>query len=80
MKRQNLVVTEKYLKDSIEKKKYTVIGSLITWDNGGQSIQVDVVPIGWNGKASVYEKREREETKRENVSEFPNIKQEEIPF
>ena len=60
MKVQNLVVTEKYMKNGEEKKAYKTIGKLFTFDDGGMSIKIEMVPTGnWNGNANVYDIKDR---------------------
>ena len=62
MKVQNLVVTEKYTKNGEEKKAYKTIGKLFTYDDGGQSIKLDMVPTGaWDGNANVYDIQPRQQ-------------------
>ena len=63
MKVQNLVVTEKYMKNGEEKKAYKTIGKLFTYDDGGMSVKIEMVPTGaWDGNASVYDIQPRQQT------------------
>ena len=57
MKVQNIVVTEKYTdKQGQEKKAYKTIGKMFTYDDGGVSIKIEMVPVGaWDGNANVYD-------------------------
>ena len=62
MKVQNLVVTEKYVKNGEEKKAYKTIGKLFTFDDGGQSVKLEMIPTGaWDGNANVYDIKPRQE-------------------
>ena len=59
MKVQNIVVSESYTnKQGEEKKKYINIGTIFTYDDGGQSIKMDTIPLGWDGKAAIYDRKE----------------------
>ncbi len=61
MKVQNLVVTEKYTNNGEEKKAYKTIGKLFTYDDGGQSVKLEMIPTGaWDGNASVYDIKPRD--------------------
>ena len=61
MQFKDIVVSEKYTtKQGEEKTKYTNIGTLFVYDDGGMSVKLDVVPVNWDGKASVYEKKARQ--------------------
>jgi len=62
MKVQNLVVTSKYMKDGEEKKAYKNIGKVFTYDDGGQSVLIESMPVGnWDGRASIYDIKPREQ-------------------
>ena len=55
------VITGEYVKDGQTKKRYLTIGTLFTYDDGGTSIIMDAIPVGWDGRASVYDRRPREQ-------------------
>lgn len=60
MKIKNIVVTETYTdRDGNPKKKYTTIGTLFMYDDGGIGVKMDMIPVGWNGKANAYDKETR---------------------
>lgn len=46
-----------------EKKRYTNVGTLFQYDDGGFSLKLDSVPVGdgWNGFISFYDLEERKE-------------------
>ena len=53
-----VVATEYQTKTGEAKKKYQNIGTLFVYDDGGMGIKLDSIPLNWDGKASVYEKKE----------------------
>ena len=52
-----VVATEYQTKTGEAKKKYQNIGTLFVYDDGGMGIKLDSIPLNWDGKASVYEKK-----------------------
>lgn len=45
-----------------EKKRYTTIGTLFQYDDGGLTLKLDSVPVGegWNGFVNFYDIEERQ--------------------
>ena len=60
---KNIVaVTGKYTtKDGTEKKQYTTIWKLLIKDDGNMSVKIDTVPLGWDGRANIYEVEKKKE-------------------
>ena len=56
MQFKNIVHTTTYQKDGQEKKKYTTVGTLFIYDDGGMSIKMDAIPVGFDGKLAVYDR------------------------
>lgn len=50
-----------------EKKRYTTIGKVFTYEDGSQSIKFETIPVGqeWSGWASIYPIRDKHE--RQNM-------------
>jgi len=62
MKVQNIVATEKYTdKQGQEKKSYRSIGKVFTYDDGGQSVLFETIPLNWDGRATFYDIKPREQ-------------------
>ena len=53
-----VVATEYQTKTGEAKKKYQNIGTLFVYDDGGMGIKLDSIPLNWDGKASVYDKKD----------------------
>ena len=51
---QNLVWTKKYVQNGEEKKQYVQCGKLLTYQDGGQQVIIESLPIGFDGKLNVY--------------------------
>ena len=49
-----------------EKKRYTNIGTLFQYDDGGLSLKLDSIPVGdsWNGFVSFYDIEEKRDSNR----------------
>jgi hypothetical protein len=57
---KDVVVTQEYRDSDHElKKKYIKIGVQMTYDDGGQQIVLSSIPINWNGKATIYDKKDK---------------------
>jgi len=92
MQFKNIVHTAEYqAKDGTQKKKYTNIGTLFVYDDGGMSIKLDSIPVGFDGRLSVYERdgdkqqqaEPRQQTKSPYAAPMPpkiDISTDEIPF
>lgn len=60
-KKFDIVTSEKYQdRDGNEKTRYTNIGAVFETAKG-MSMKLESLPIGWNGWASFYEPKPREE-------------------
>ena len=55
----DIVHTTTYEKNGESKKKYTNVGTLFVYDDGGIGIKLDAIPVNFDGKLSVYEKKDR---------------------
>ena len=62
MQVKNIVTTSIYQKDGIEKKRYTNIGTAFIYDDGGISIKLDTIPLQWDGKATLYDQQQKEQS------------------
>ena len=53
-----------------EKKRYTNIGTLFQYDDGGLSLKLDSIPVGdgWNGFVSFYDIEEKRDSNRSGGS------------
>ncbi len=91
MQFKNIVHTTEYQKDGQVKKKYTTVGTLFIYDDGGMSIKLDAIPVGFDGKLSVYDRDEnrkpnpRTDTSRayeqpKPLGEFPKVPGTDIPL
>ena len=58
-----VAVTGTYEVRGETKKRYTNIGTLFQYDDGGFTLKIDAVPVGdgWNGFVSFYDIEERKE-------------------
>ena len=70
MKIQNLVHTTTYTKDGQQKKKYVTVGTLFTFDDGGQSIKLDAIPVGFDGKLAVYDREDKQQRPSQQTSGY----------
>lgn len=71
-----------------EKKRYTNVGTLFQYDDGGFALKLDAVPVGdgWNGFISFYDLEDRKQNddaspRREQPKQgFSADLDDEIPF
>ena len=77
MQYKNIVHTTTYQKDGQEKKKYTTVGTLFIYDDGGMSIKMDAIPVGFDGKLAVYD---RDENKQRPSQATNNYKEQPKPI
>ena len=61
MEFKDLVYGKKYQKNGEEKTQWINVGSLAIFDDGGMSVTIDVVPLNWDGRAKVFDKKPREQ-------------------
>lgn len=62
--RRAVAVTGTYTdRNGAEKKRYTNVGTLFQYDDGGLALKLDSVPVGegWNGFISFYEIEDKRE-------------------
>ena len=69
MQYKNIVHTSTYEKDEQQKKKYTTVGTLFVYDDGGMSIKLDSIPVGFDGKLAVYD-RDKQERPSQQTSQY----------
>lgn len=73
-----------------EKKRYTTIGRVIQTAKG-ESIKIDVIPLGWDGWAGLYEPKDQtsdanaireknQEKQQTRDSDFSDFESDDIPF
>lgn len=85
-----VAVTGKYTdRQGNEKKRYTNVGTLFQYDDGGFTLKLDSVPVGegWNGFISFYDIEERDgaqggarQTTAKPREDFSADLDDEIPF
>jgi hypothetical protein len=56
---KNVVVTSTFTQNGETKKKYTQIGVLVQYDDGGMSLKLDTLPVNWDGSANIYDKKDK---------------------
>lgn len=84
--RRAVAVTGTYTdRSGAEKKRYTNVGTLFQYDDGGFALKLDSVPVGdgWNGFISFYEIEKREDAPKGGGggrTEFTADLDDEIPF
>jgi len=61
MQVKDIVHTTKYMKNGEEKKKYTNVGTLFVYDDGGLGIKLDSIPVNFDGSLQVYDRKPRQE-------------------
>lgn len=71
-KKYDIVHTEKYEGREGEKVKYTNIGAVIEKD-GKFYIKLNVIPVGWNGFASLYEPKPKEGQTQRTKPQQPGL-------
>jgi len=69
-----VVATEYQTKTGEAKKKYQNIGTLFVYDDGGMGIKLDSIPLNWDGKASVYEKKEGNQRQAPNPQQHTDYR------
>ena len=75
---KDIVISTEYQSNGETKKKYTNIGTVFVYEDGGMSIKLDVVPVGWNGNASVYERKPRQQPQAQQQS-YSQPQQQQVP-
>jgi len=61
MEFKDLVYGKKYqTKSGEDKTQWINVGSLAIFDDGGMSVTIDVVPLNWDGRCKVFDKKPRE--------------------
>lgn len=59
VRRRNLVTGRKYTTTQGEEKtRWTTVGKIFQDDQGREYIKLDVVPLGWDGFASIFEEQQ----------------------
>lgn len=59
VRRRNLVTGRKYTTPAGEEKtRWTTVGKIFQDDQGREYIKLDVVPLGWDGFASIFEEQQ----------------------
>ncbi len=70
MQFKNIVHSTTYTKDGQQKKKYTTVGTLFIYDDGGMSIKMDAIPVGFDGKLAVYDRDENKQRPSQQTSQY----------
>lgn len=82
-KKYNITWGKKYTnREGEQKKQWIPCGSLIQWDDGNYSLQLDALPIGCDGKLSVFEdtKSQKRSAPREAPVPAEHELEDEVPF
>lgn len=59
VRRRNLVTGRRYTTPAGEEKtRWTTIGKIFQDDQGREFVKLDVVPLGWDGFASIFEEQQ----------------------
>jgi len=58
---KNIVHTTTYEKNGEQKKKYTTVGTLFVYDDGGMSIKLGSIPVNFDGKLAVYDRDNKQQ-------------------
>lgn len=59
VRRRNIVTGRKYTTPAGEEKtRWTTVGKIFQDDQGREYIKLDVVPLGWDGFASIFEEQQ----------------------
>ena len=83
---KNIVHTTTYEKNGEQKKKYTTVGTLFVYDDGGMSIKLGSIPVNFDGKLSVYDRDNKQQPQQSQQSHYaspaPSVDatDQEIPF
>ena len=77
-----VAVTGTYEVQGETKKRYTNVGTLFQYDDGGFSLKLDSVPVGdgWNGFISFYDIEERKDAKASGRAAPHHDINDDIPF
>ena len=67
----NIAYKKKYIKENKEFTQWIQVGKLFKHDDGGMTININSVPVGFDGNLSVFTNRKKEATVE---------KEQEIPF
>lgn len=66
VRRRNLVTGRKYTTTQGEEKtRWTTVGKIFQDDQGREYIKLDVVPLGWDGFASIFEEQQPQQQYRQ---------------
>lgn len=71
MKRFDVKVAKKYTKAGAEKTQWLKIGSAFENDKGQISLALDMIPTGWDGRASLYMPEPRDNSAMLGMKEKP---------
>lgn len=62
VRRRNLVTGRRYTTPTGEEKtRWTTVGKIFQDDQGREYIKMDVVPLGWDGFASIFEEQQAQQ-------------------
>jgi len=67
---KNLVHTTTYEKNGEQKKKYTNVGTLFIYDDGGMGIKLDSIPVNFDGKLAVYDREDKQQRPSQQTSQY----------
>lgn len=77
-----VAVTGSYEVRGETKKRYTNVGTLFQYDDGGFSLKLDSVPVGdgWNGFISFYDLEAKGDAKADTKAPAHHDLNDDIPF
>lgn len=77
-----VAVTGTYEVRGETKKRYTNVGTLFQYDDGGLALKLDSVPVGdgWNGFVSFYDIEDKKDAKPSGGSAPHHDINDDIPF
>lgn len=71
---KDIVSGKKYTtKDGIEKTHWVRIGTVFIGDDGRQRIQIDTIPLNWDGSACIFEAKQPQQNATPQQSAIQNF-------
>jgi len=79
MEFKDIVHGKKYTtKQGEEKTKWSNIGTLTIFDDGGISVTLDLIPLNWDGRAKVFDKKPMHDNQTQMYGGMP-VAQQQVP-
>lgn len=67
-------------RDGTTKNNYTRIGTATEFDGGGMLLEIVAIPINWNGKASLFLQKPREDQAQTQPLSANGNSDDDLPF